>query len=71
MLETIVAIYQPAIPRTPLVSAEGFKAALALFPATRRAPDLAGIELPPTLSPPSLPQRLKSLECQPAATTTP
>jgi NitT/TauT family transport system substrate-binding protein len=39
----LVALYGPAVPRTPAVSAEGIREALALFPAHRRAPDPASI----------------------------
>jgi ABC-type nitrate/sulfonate/bicarbonate transport system substrate-binding protein len=45
MVERIVALYEPAIPTTPQVSAQGIRGALALFPSSRTAPDLAGIDL--------------------------
>ncbi len=41
----VVEIYEPAVPRTPRVSAEGFQAALDLFPASRQRPNLSGIDL--------------------------
>ena len=44
-LETILAIYEPAIPQTPEVSAEGVLKELGLFPAVRTPPDLSGIDL--------------------------
>lgn len=44
-LETIVRIYEPAIPRTPKVSAEDIPPALELFPAGLPKPDLTGIDL--------------------------
>jgi ABC-type nitrate/sulfonate/bicarbonate transport system substrate-binding protein len=44
-VHTIVGIYQPAIPDTPRVSAEGLAPALTLFPASRTAPSLAGVPL--------------------------
>ncbi len=45
LVEKIAEIYEPAIPQTPRVSANGFQAALDLFPATRQRPDLSGIDL--------------------------
>jgi ABC-type nitrate/sulfonate/bicarbonate transport system substrate-binding protein len=47
----VVSIYAPAIPRTPRVSADGFLAALDLFPASRKRPDLAGINLTEFVAP--------------------
>jgi ABC-type nitrate/sulfonate/bicarbonate transport system substrate-binding protein len=44
-LETIVRLYEPAIPTTPEVSADAIPPALALFPAGMPKPDLAGIDL--------------------------
>ena len=44
-LETIVALYEPAIPQTPEVSVERLLKELALFPAHRTPPDLSGIDL--------------------------
>ncbi len=40
-VETIVAIYEPAIPQTPDVSSEGMKRMLELWPAQRTPPDLS------------------------------
>ncbi|HVU88140.1 MAG TPA: ABC transporter substrate-binding protein [Pirellulales bacterium] len=47
----VVEIYEPAIPRTPRVSADGFQAALDLFPASRKRPDLTGIDLTEFVAP--------------------
>jgi NitT/TauT family transport system substrate-binding protein len=44
-VETIVRIYQPAIPDTPAVGTEGLAPALALFPASRTPPSLEGVPL--------------------------
>ena len=45
LIDRIVTIYQPAVPETPTVSVDGLRTALALFPASKRAPDLAGVDL--------------------------
>ena len=45
LVETIVAIYAPAIPLTPEVSVEGVKRAHDLFPAQFTPSDLSGIDL--------------------------
>ncbi|HEY2748095.1 MAG TPA: hypothetical protein VGL86_25905, partial [Polyangia bacterium] len=45
LVERIVTIYQPAVPERPDVSADGLRTALALFPASKRAPDLAAADL--------------------------
>jgi len=44
-LETIVRLYEPAIPATPVVSAELLPGAVEMFPAGMPRPDLAGIDL--------------------------
>lgn len=44
-LEAIVGIYAPAVPESPRVSVDGLRPALSLFPATREAPKLDGIDL--------------------------
>ncbi len=44
-VETIVAIYAPAVPLTPRVSIDGIDPALVFFPASRAAPDLRGVDL--------------------------
>ena len=44
-LETIIAIYEPAIPKTPEVSVEGALRELELFPAHQTPPDLSGIDV--------------------------
>ncbi len=61
-VQTVVDIYEPAIPRTPRVSADGFQAALDLFPATRQRPDLAGIDLNQFVAPEFVDAALQSLE---------
>jgi ABC-type nitrate/sulfonate/bicarbonate transport system substrate-binding protein len=45
LIERVVALYQPAVPSTPAVSADGVRAALAFYPASKRAPDLAGVDV--------------------------
>jgi ABC-type nitrate/sulfonate/bicarbonate transport system substrate-binding protein len=50
-VETIVTIYEPAVPQTPRVSVDGLKPALALFPASRPAPSLDGIDLTAYVAP--------------------
>ncbi len=44
-LETIVRLYEPAIPKTPAVRAEDIPAAVAVFPTGMPKPDLAGVDL--------------------------
>jgi ABC-type nitrate/sulfonate/bicarbonate transport system substrate-binding protein len=44
-VHTIVGLYQPAVPETPRVSVDGLAPALALFPASRKAPSLEGVPL--------------------------
>ena len=44
-VETIVAIYAPAVPLTPRVSVDGIDPSLVLYPASRAPPDLRGIDL--------------------------
>ncbi|HEX8794149.1 MAG TPA: ABC transporter substrate-binding protein [Polyangiaceae bacterium] len=44
-LHTLLRIYQPAVPDTPAVSTDGLAPALALFPASRTPPSLAGVPL--------------------------
>ena len=45
LVETIVAIYAPAIPDSPVVSIEGLERAVELFPSHRPPPVLTGIDL--------------------------
>ena len=45
LLETIVVIYEPAIPQTPEVSIEAVLGQLELFPAILTPPDLSGMDL--------------------------
>lgn len=66
-VETIVKIYEPAIPRSPRVSAEGFQAALDLFPASRPRPDLAGINLADYVAPQFVEEVVAAQEKTPAA----
>ena len=44
-LDIIIAIYEPAIPQTPVVSAGAALRELEFFPAHRTPPDLSGIDL--------------------------
>ena len=44
-LETIIAIYEPAIPDAPEVSIEGVLRQLELYPAHQTPPDLSGIDM--------------------------
>ena len=44
-IRAIVDLYAPAIPATPVVSADGFATALLFFPSGRPAPSLAGQDL--------------------------
>jgi len=46
-IERLLEIYQPAVPATPDVDAAGLRGALALFPASKKAPDLSGVDLAP------------------------
>ncbi len=46
-VELIVRIYEPAIPQTPAVTAEGLKHALVMFPPNRTLPDLATTDFTP------------------------
>jgi ABC-type nitrate/sulfonate/bicarbonate transport system substrate-binding protein len=50
-LETLVRLYEPAIPQTPAVRAEDIPAALDLFPDGMPKPDLAGIDLEKHVAP--------------------
>jgi ABC-type nitrate/sulfonate/bicarbonate transport system substrate-binding protein len=44
-VQTLVSLYQPAVPATPRVSIDGLGPALALFPASRVMPSLEGVPL--------------------------
>ncbi len=44
-VETIVDLYEPAVPESPRVTVDGLRPALALYPASRPAPSLDGIDL--------------------------
>ena len=44
-LQTIIAIYEPAIPQTPEVSVEGALRELELYPAILPLPDLSGVDM--------------------------
>ena len=44
-LDTIIEIYEPAIPQSPVVSVEGVVQVLARYPEHRTPPDLSGIDL--------------------------
>lgn len=45
LLETIVRIYAPAIPDSPLVSVKGIEQAVDLYPDHQPQPDLSGLDL--------------------------
>lgn len=45
LVETIVAIYEPAVPQTPEVSVEGIEIAHKLFPESQTPPDLSKVNL--------------------------
>ena len=44
-LDTILALYAPAVPYTPAVSVEGARRELELYPAKHKAPELSDAEL--------------------------
>jgi len=44
LIERVVALYQPAVPATPAVSAADLRGAVTFFPASKRAPDLTGVD---------------------------
>jgi len=44
-VHTMLHVYQPAVPETPVVGTDGLAPALALFPASRTPPSLEGIPL--------------------------
>ena len=44
LVETIVNIYSPAIPESPVVSIVGLEKAVELFPAHLTPPDFTGID---------------------------
>jgi ABC-type nitrate/sulfonate/bicarbonate transport system substrate-binding protein len=44
-LATLLGIYEPAVPESPMVSVDGVRQELSRFPATGAAPDLGGIDL--------------------------
>jgi ABC-type nitrate/sulfonate/bicarbonate transport system substrate-binding protein len=50
-VRAIVDLYEPAIPDSPDVTSAGMLPALALFPASRPAPSLAGIDLEAYVAP--------------------
>ena len=43
-IERVVALYQPAVPATPAVSAALLRGAVSFFPASKRAPDWSGVD---------------------------
>lgn len=45
LVERLITLYQPAVPPTPVVTVAGLRSALALFPASKRAPDLDTVDL--------------------------
>jgi ABC-type nitrate/sulfonate/bicarbonate transport system substrate-binding protein len=50
-IETIVGLYEPAIPTTPAVSAEEIAPSLVFFPAGMPKPDIAGVDLSKHVAP--------------------
>jgi ABC-type nitrate/sulfonate/bicarbonate transport system substrate-binding protein len=44
LIERVVSLYRPAVPRTPAVTVEGVRAAVVFFPASKRAPDLSRVD---------------------------
>jgi NitT/TauT family transport system substrate-binding protein len=50
-IAAVVHLYEPAVPLTPEISAGAIAPTLALFPATRSPPDLAGIDLASFVAP--------------------
>ncbi len=65
-VHTIVGLYQPAVPATPRVSTDGLAPALALFPASRKAPSLAGVPLEQFVAPDVLDEALRPPGAPPA-----
>lgn len=63
-VHTIVGLYQPAVPETPAVSVDGLAPALALFPASRKAPSLDGIPLADFVAPDVLGEALGGPQLQ-------
>ncbi len=57
-VHTLVGLYEPAVPDSPRVSVDGLAPALALFPASRKAPSLAGIALGDFVAPEVLDEAL-------------
>ncbi len=51
LVGTIVKIYEPALPSTPVVSAEGILRQLRMFPDHQDAPDLTGVDLSQYVAP--------------------
>ncbi len=51
LVRPIVDLYAPAVPDTPVVTAEGFGPALLYFPTGRPAPSLAGLDLSTFVAP--------------------
>ncbi len=51
LVETIVSIYEPAIPQTPAVSIEGIQVANKLFPESQTPPDLSKVNLADYIAP--------------------
>jgi NitT/TauT family transport system substrate-binding protein len=44
LIERAVALYQPAVPATPAVTAALLRRAVTFFPASKRVPDLSGVD---------------------------
>jgi ABC-type nitrate/sulfonate/bicarbonate transport system substrate-binding protein len=69
-VHTIVGLYEPAVPETPRVSVDGLAPALALFPASRKAPSLEGIALGDFVAPQVLEEALRHATRETPAFTT-
>ena len=44
LIARVVSLYDPAVPRTPAVSAAGLRGAIDFFPATKRPPDMSRVD---------------------------
>ncbi len=59
LVETIVSVYEPAIPQTPVVSVEGIEIAHRLFPESQTPPDLSKVNLADYIAPQFAEQAVK------------
>lgn len=51
LVRQIVAVYAPAVPRVPAVTAEGVHSSLSFFPASKRPPDMSRVDWPSFVAP--------------------